>query len=53
LVDRLIGLWWLGKVLYPAAFSDDLRPTVRDIYQRFYHVMIMDDQMQPVLQGRA
>jgi iron complex transport system substrate-binding protein len=33
-VNRLIGHWWLGKVLYPASFSEDLRPMIRDFYHR-------------------
>ena len=24
-VNRLIGLWWLGKILYPDLFPEDLR----------------------------
>jgi iron complex transport system substrate-binding protein len=24
-VNRLIGLWWLGKILYPDKFPEDIR----------------------------
>jgi iron complex transport system substrate-binding protein len=36
-VNRLIGLPWLGSVLYPDEFRDDLRAEVRDFYALFYH----------------
>jgi iron complex transport system substrate-binding protein len=36
-INRLIGLRWLARVLYPEAFPEDLRPLVREFYSRFYH----------------
>ena len=32
-VNRLIGLWWLGKILYPELFPEDLRELTRDFYE--------------------
>ena len=52
-VNRLIGLWWLGKVVFPKLFPEDLRPLVREFYQRFYHVALSDAQIERVLAGRA
>ena len=37
-VNRLIGLWWLAKILYPELFPEDIRALTRDFYKRFYHV---------------
>jgi iron complex transport system substrate-binding protein len=51
-VNRLIGLWWLAKILYPDRFSEDLRPLTRDFYVRFYHVTPSDAQIDRVLAGR-
>jgi iron complex transport system substrate-binding protein len=51
-VNRLIGLWWLAKILYPDRFPEDLRPLTRDFYQRFYHVSLSDAQIDRVLAGR-
>ncbi len=51
-VNRLIGLWWLGKVLYPELFPEDLRQRTRDFYARFYHVTPTDEQIERVLAGR-
>src|SRR6476660_7142980 len=37
-VNRLIGLWWLAKILYPGQFPEDIGALTRDFYRRFYHV---------------
>lgn len=36
-INRLVGMRWLGRILYPDAFPEDLRPVVRDFYLRLYH----------------
>jgi iron complex transport system substrate-binding protein len=51
-VNRLIGLWWLAKILYPAQFPEDLRPLTRDFYTRFFHMTPTDAQIESVLAGR-
>ena len=50
--NRLIGLWWLGKTLYPQRFPEDLRALTREFYARFYHVPPSDAQIEQVLAGR-
>ena len=51
-VNRLIGLWWLAKILYPELFPEDLKARTRDFYARFYHVTPSDAQIERVLAGR-
>jgi iron complex transport system substrate-binding protein len=51
-VNRLIGLWWLAKILYPAQFPEDIRALTRDFYLTFYHVTPSDAQIERVLAGR-
>ena len=51
-VNRLIGLWWLAKILYPDRFPEDLRTLTREFYARFYHVTPSDAQIDRVLAGR-
>jgi len=51
-VNRLIGLWWLGKKLYPDLFPEDLHKLTRDFYRRYYHVSLNDMQIDRVLAGR-
>jgi iron complex transport system substrate-binding protein len=52
-VNRLIGLWWLGKILYPDHFPEDMRELTRDFYTRFYHVTPSDADIDRVLDGRG
>jgi iron complex transport system substrate-binding protein len=52
-VNRLIGLWWLGKILYPELFKEDLREITRGFYDKFYHVTPTDAQIDHVLAGRG
>jgi iron complex transport system substrate-binding protein len=52
-VNRLIGLWWLAKILYPDRFSEDLPTLTRDFYTMFYHRTPSDEQITQVLAGRG
>jgi iron complex transport system substrate-binding protein len=52
-VNRLVGLRWLAKVLYPDQFPEDLRPTTHDFFQRFYHMAPTDAQIDTILGGHA
>jgi iron complex transport system substrate-binding protein len=51
-VNRLIGLWWLAKILYPDKFPEDIRALTRDFYTMFYHCTPSDMQIDHVLAGR-
>jgi iron complex transport system substrate-binding protein len=51
-VNRLVGLWWLGKILYPDLFPEDLRELTREFYARYYHVTPDAAQIDRVLAGR-
>ncbi|MGO9630590.1 MAG: ABC transporter substrate-binding protein [Xanthobacteraceae bacterium] len=50
-VNRLIGLWWLGKVFYPDRFPEDIKAQARDFYTAFYHVTPTAEQIDRVLAG--
>jgi len=51
-VNRLIGLWWLAKILYPAHFPEDMAALTRDFYTGFYHVTPSAADIARVLTGR-
>jgi iron complex transport system substrate-binding protein len=36
-VNRLLGLYWAGLLLYPKAFPADLRPRITEFHRMFYH----------------
>jgi iron complex transport system substrate-binding protein len=48
-LNRLIGLRWLARILYPEAFPEDLRPIVRDFYTRCYHQAPSEAQLDMLL----
>ena len=50
-VNRLIGLWWLGKIFYPERFPEDIKTLARDFYTLFYHVTPTEAQIERVLAG--
>jgi iron complex transport system substrate-binding protein len=52
-VNRLIGLWWLAKILYPKQFDEDIHTLTRDFYSRFYHVTPSNADIDRVLEGRG
>jgi iron complex transport system substrate-binding protein len=48
-VNRLIGLRWLGRVLYPAQFPEGLRAETRAFYALFYHRAPTASQLDDLL----
>jgi iron complex transport system substrate-binding protein len=50
-INRLIGLRWLARILYPEVFPDDLRPIVRDFYSRCYHQTPTEAQLDQLLRA--
>lgn len=48
-VNRIPGLWWLGKTVFPQRFPEDLGVIARDFYRRFYGVEPSDAQLRRVL----
>jgi len=48
-INRLIGLRWLVRILYPDVFPEDLRPIVRDFYTRCYHQAPTEAQLEALL----
>ena len=48
--NRLLGIWWAGKLLYPQAFADvDLRAKVTEFHRRFYHQAPSTAQLDALL----
>jgi iron complex transport system substrate-binding protein len=48
-LNRLIGVRWLDRVLYPVQFPEDLGAVTRDFYRRFYHVELSREQLDRLL----
>ncbi len=48
-INRLVGLRWLGRSLYPDTFPEDLRPFVREFYTRAYHQTPTPEQLDALV----
>lgn len=48
--NRLLGIWWAGKLLEPEAFKDvDLRAKAGEFHRRFYHRVPTEAQLDALL----
>jgi len=48
-INRIIGLRWLAKLLYPRLFLEDLRAETKRFYELFYHQAPSDAQLDQLL----
>ncbi len=49
--NRIIGISWLGNLLYPELFDIDIRKETQSFYQLFYRVELSDVQLEVLLVG--
>jgi iron complex transport system substrate-binding protein len=47
--NRLLGIWWAGRLLEPEAFDVDLRAKAREFHRRFYHRTPSEAQLDALL----
>lgn len=45
-ISRILGVRWLGNLLYPDLYSYDMETEVRAFYELFYHIDLTDEQFQ-------
>lgn len=50
-VNRLIGIKWLGNLLYPDKFNLDIKKETKEFYKKFYHVDLTDDDLDEILKN--
>ncbi len=49
-VNRIIGIPWIAKVLYPEKFGDmDLPALTKEFYTKFYHYNLSDNEVNSLL----
>jgi iron complex transport system substrate-binding protein len=44
-VNRILGLKWLGNLLYPEVFDYDIKKEVKDFYEKFYHYQLTEEEL--------
>lgn len=47
--NRLMGVKWLGNLLYPEFFKYDIEKEVREFYSMFYHYELNDSEIEELL----
>ena len=50
-VNRMIGIEWLGSLVYPEIYTSDIREEVKNFYQLFYHIDVTDEKLEAILKG--
>lgn len=48
-VNRVLGIWWLGKLVYPEVYDYDIVPIVQEYYQLFWHYDLSDTEAEGFL----
>ena len=51
--QRLLGLMWMGKLLYPEAADYDLYTEVAQYYELFYHCELTREQFDALVAHSA
>jgi iron complex transport system substrate-binding protein len=50
-LNRLIGLQWMARLLFPDRFSGHIRDVARDFYRQFYQVDLGEPELDKLLDG--
>lgn len=50
-VNRILGLKWLGNLLYPDIYEYDMKDEVKEFYDKFYHYKLSEDEIYELLQN--
>lgn len=48
-VNRMIGILWLGNLVYPQQYDIDMKNEVKEFYNLFYHIELNDTQADAIL----
>lgn len=50
-VNRILGIKWLGNLLYPEVFHYDIKDEVKEFYKKFYHYELSDGELEDLLKN--
>ncbi len=48
-IGRILGIPWVGNLLYPELYDFDMEAKVKEFYQLFYHLEPTDTQLQELM----
>lgn len=47
--NRILGIQWLGNLLYPDVYKYDMAKETREFYKKFYHYDLTDEELTSLL----
>jgi iron complex transport system substrate-binding protein len=47
--SRILGMMWLGNLLYPEIYNYDIAKETKVFYDKFYHYKLTDEEVQKLL----
>lgn len=50
-VNRVLGLKWVGNLLYPDIYDYNMRDEVEEFYDKFYHYDLTEDEIDDLLKN--
>ena len=48
-VNRIIGIRWLGNLLYPDLYDEDMIEEAKTFYQLFWHYDLSDEEARALM----
>ncbi len=48
---KLIGIRWLGNILYPDIYRYDIKPEIKNFYRKFYRIELDDTQYNEIMKN--
>lgn len=49
--SRIIGIYWLGNLLYPKSYDINLEEKIKEFYKLFYRVELTEEQLSMLMLG--
>lgn len=50
-VNRILGLRWIGNLLYPEIYPYNMREEVKEFYDKFYHYQLTEEEVDELLKN--
>lgn len=48
-INMLLGIWWLGNLVYPEVYNYDVAEVAKEFYQLFWDYTLTDDEVTALL----
>ena len=48
-VNRVLGIWWLGNLLYPELYDYDMAQVAQEYYRLFWHYDLTEEEARQML----